>query len=98
MSDDEVTRSEFNMLISRIESLDRDGTRGGLALQQQMTDTIKDIAELKATFVAHEEVHKAERIERTNGRRWIIGMVIAGIAALGGLYGFLAIIFQHVKG
>jgi hypothetical protein len=114
-----ATRREFDMLASRVESIDRDGTRGVVAVQTQLTDTIKDIAELKldmhgfkttttAWFSEHAKQHdedvkqrvadrEQDRRERTNSKRWIIGMFVAFLAALGGMYEFLNVILQHIK-
>jgi hypothetical protein len=104
---DYPSRAEFTMLANRVDSMDREGTRGVLALQQSLTDTIHDIADLKvdmATFKNDTAAHfnkltqerENERRERISGRRWMVGIGIAALGSLGGVYGFLAVILEHV--
>lgn len=113
-----ATRRELDMLLSRVESIERDGTRGMVAVQTQLTDTVKDLAELKldfskfqsdtsAWFTAHAKQHEEERLareqenevrrrDRITDNRWRIGMIVAALAAIGGMYEFLNVILQHV--
>ena len=111
--------------------MDRDGTRGVISVTERLTDTIKDIAELKldmhsfktataAWFGEHAKQHdedvrqraiereqdqkarirerEQDQRNRTNSRRWVIGIFIAVMAAVGGMYEFLNVILQHVHG
>lgn len=114
MTDDYVTRNEFNLLNGkvdalsiRMENIDKDGTRGTLALQQQMTDVIKDVADVKldvttlrtdvgTRFDKLALERESDRKERANSRRWAISATIAGAASLAGVYGLLADILSHI--
>lgn len=102
-----ATRRELDMVIARVDSLDRDGTRGVLALQAQLTDAVKDVTELKADltgfkkdtqkwFEKHGEQHDQDLKDRTSGRRWMIGTAIAGLLALAAVLTLLVQVFQSV--
>jgi hypothetical protein len=112
--DSPATRREFDLMISRIEgldrsldSIDRDGTRGVMALQAQLTDTIKDITELKTElhsfkgetsrwFEKHSNQHQQDMRDRTSGRRWMIGTAIAGMLAMAAVLTLLVQVLQNV--
>lgn len=79
-----ATRREFDMLASRVDSIDNNGTRGVGGLQAQLSDAIKDITEVKldvAAFktettkwfeqhiVQHNEDMKSRAEEREKDRR-----------------------------
>lgn len=95
-----VTRGEFDLLrqmvqqnASRVETIDNLGTRGVGTIQSQLSDLTKDLLELKTDmnmrFSDHDKLHKSEKRERVNSRRWLIGTALLMITALGGLYPFL---------
>lgn len=84
MTDDAVSRAEFNMLVQqvadynrRLEAIDSGGTRGVAVLQLQITDLAKD-------FAAHEKQHEMMESRRLSGRRWAIALAVAAIAAIDG--------------
>lgn len=95
---EEVSRGEFDLLKSmvkdlgdRLTSIDEHGTRGVAVIQAQLTELIKDLVEMK-TELAN------EKTARLTGRRWLIGVGIAGIAACGGLITAVIAVLQHVHG
>lgn len=99
-----ATRREFDMLVSRVDNIDRDGTRGVVAVQAQLTDAIKDVMELKSDmgsfkrdtavwFEKHSEHHEQEMKSRISSRRWMIGTAFAGMAAMATV---LALLIQIV--
>lgn len=92
---DPITRYEFQDLERRvganerrIEDIDHGGTRGVAVLAVQVQDIIKSVAELKRDMETHETKHITDR-------RWAISILIAFIAAIGGLYPFLIVLLQH---
>jgi hypothetical protein len=102
-----VSRGEFDLLRdivtqqgARMEAIDNHGTRGVGVLQTQITDLTKDFVEMKTENTAWQQSHTAEHVQdkkdKVTGRRWLIGIGIAGLTAIGGMYGFLDIILQHV--
>lgn len=66
------------------------GRVGQAALSVQLAEVVKDLAELKADTRAwqqgHEKQHADAEQARVNGRRWLISVGIAGVAAVAGLY------------
>lgn len=79
-----VGRDEFIWLRQRVDSIDATGTRGEVVLATQVKQVIGDIAQLRNELVGHRAEHvKAER-SRVVGRRWLIGVVIAVLAAIDG--------------
>ena len=77
----------------------RGGTRGVAVLAVQVQQIAQDVARLEqamtkdvarlerrleATMAEHSDAHDAERAGRMNSRRWIVGAVIALIAAIDG--------------
>lgn len=96
MTDGEVTRGEFDMLKQmvneqgiRLTSIDEHGTRGVGVIQVQLTELIKDLAELKTEF-------KSEQRNRITGRRWVLGMAAAGTGAIAALITALVEALPHV--
>lgn len=79
-----------------ITDLDNHGSRGVLQIAGQVTELIKDMADLKAVFGAHEQQHQKEREDRRSGRRWLAGTVIAGLGGLGTVIGLLVDVLRHV--
>lgn len=60
-----------------IADLDNHGSRGVLQLTGQVTDLIKDVAEVKAALTTHDGLHTTEKRDARNTRRWTIGTLIA---------------------
>jgi len=82
MSDDLVTRREFDALASRVTAIDEHGSRGVQALTMQLAQMSKDIGRLEKSMESHEKVHTAEAADRRSSRRWIIATVIAAVGAV----------------
>jgi hypothetical protein len=70
------------------------------ALSVQMTEVIKDIAELKADSRArwdhHEAQHTTEAQTRLVGRRWLIAIGVACLGSMAAVLGLLIQILGHV--
>lgn len=91
---DEVTRSEFNLLVSqvsedraRMNSIDNSETRAAVGIvQAQLMDVTKDLTELKTDvntkFASHLRDHEIEKRDRISARRWLVGIGVAGIASM----------------
>lgn len=84
----------------RLAALDEHGSRGVVGLQVQVTQLIKDLAqvqpalealrqEVKAQFALHEASHKAEEQRRTGRTRWLVGTALSLGTLLGGFVGHL---------
>ena len=95
-----ATRREVDMLRDDLHRMDSEGTRGIGGIQIQMTDLVKDVAELKtemsARFAAHQRVHDQDHTDRVTGRRWLIGTGVAGLAAMAAVMAMLYDILQHI--
>ena len=102
-----ATRRELDMLAARVDSIDRDGTRGVIALQAQLTDVMKDITMLTSDvnmvkkdtalwFEKHGGQHEQDLKDRTSSRRWMIGTVIAGLVSMAAVLTLLVQIFQNI--
>lgn len=79
-----------------ISDLDNHGSRGVLQLTGQVTDLIKDMGELKATFVAHEVQHEKDLEARRSARRWYAGTAVAGLGGFAAVIGLLVDLVRHV--
>ena len=81
-------------------SLDRELDRGVTTLQTQVRELAHDLAELKgetrAWQGAHTTTHIQEARDRVAGRRWIIGIAVAGAASMSTVIGLLIDIAAHV--
>lgn len=84
MSDGPINRDEFRWLANRVDSIDHAGTRGEVGLAMQVKQVISDIGMLRADLNSHRQDHLTAERARVVGRRWIIGAVIALIAAIDG--------------
>ena len=101
---DEDVRREFDQLHQTdrdlrqaISDLDNHGSRGVLQLTGQVTDLIKDVAEMKLTFQSHETLHEKEETQRRGTRRWITGTIIAGMGGFAAVITLLVDVLQHVR-
>lgn len=100
---DEDVRRELDLLHQAdrdlrqaITDLDNHGSRGVLQLTGQMTDMVKDFAELKLAFNTHEQQHVEEKRERVRNRRWIVGTVLASLGGFATVIGLLVDLVRHV--
>jgi hypothetical protein len=97
-----ASQREVDILRGELQRLDDHGTRGVGAIQSQLVNMVKDLAELKANvdtrFDAHQRVHDQDHADRISGRRWLIGTAIAGIGAMAGMFAMLWDILRHVHG
>jgi hypothetical protein len=99
-----VSRGEFDMLAHQVAalgvqlaSLDMNGTRGTIAavgvVQVQLSNLHGDVGSLTTRLDRHEDEHRraleqAER-DRVARSRYRVTSIIAGVSAIGGLYGIL---------
>lgn len=94
--DEYVTQREFDQLRSELIRIDDHGTRGIGTIQAQLTEVVKDVTELKgemnSRFREHQRQHEAEQADRASNRRWGIGLAVAILGAIGGLYPYLHIV------
>ena len=103
MTETPVTRGEFDLLAQIVSTnqarLDQGGGVG--VVQAQLVGVIKDLAELKAEvdkrFDAHQLVHDRDQADRVNGRRWMIGTLIAALVLLVAVLGLVAQIAARVR-
>lgn len=100
---DEDIRRELDLLHQAdrdlrqaISDLDSHGSRGVLTLQGQVTDLIKDFAEMRVAFVAHETQHIEERKERSRNRHWIAGTILTGLGGFTAVITLLVDVLRHV--
>lgn len=118
MTDRPPTRGEFELLRqivagqgARLETIDSSGTKGVAVVQAQMTDVVKDLAELKTEVNVrfdsaatgelqwhkdHLAMHEQERRDRVTGRRWLIGTAVAGMASMTAVLALLVDVLNHV--
>lgn len=85
-----VSRYEFEDLkrrvadsADRLDEIDRIGTRGVAVLAVQIQNLTGDVAKLEGAVDSHKHEH-------TLNRRYVIGALAAYLAAIGGLYPYLA--------
>jgi len=79
-----ATRADLARLERKMESIDQRGTRGVAVLAVQVQELAKDVARLELSIESHRGEHQAEMRIRTSSRRWVVGMVVAAIAAVDG--------------
>jgi hypothetical protein len=95
-----ASRREVDQLRAEMLRLDDHGGRGVIALQVQMVDLIKDVTEMKTDmntrFDAHAKVHEADEQRRIAGRRWVVGSVIGGTAAMATVIALLFDVLGHL--
>lgn len=100
MGDDTwVSQREFDQLRAEVTRIDDHGTRGIGTIQTQLTEVVKDVTELKSEvnsrFAEHQRQHEREQADRAVNRRWGIGLAVAVLAAVGGLYPYLHAIIHR---
>lgn len=95
---------EVGRLGAALSSLDATGTRGTVAavgvVQVQITELTRDVGGVSARLDQHESEHRetaraAER-ERVSRSRYRVSTFIAGVSALGGVYGLLFYVAAHL--
>lgn len=88
MTEPPATRRELDQLTARLDGIDAHGTRGIAPLAVQLTEVIKDLAELKhdveSRFNAHARAHEKDEAKRVSARRWTVATVVAAVAAVDG--------------
>lgn len=82
MGSGRVSRAEFDALARRLDFLDEHGTRGVGVVSSQVTAVSQQLTQLGQAQVDHERQHVKEREDGIRSRRWRVGMIIAGIAAV----------------
>jgi len=92
-----ATRRELDMLRTRVDLMDVNGTRGVILVQERLADVAKDVAKLEGQMAAHELLHERDRKERVSGRRWLAGTVIAALAAMVAILALLVDITSHLR-
>jgi len=92
---DQLRQADRDLRLA-ISDLDNHGSRGVLQLTGQVTDLIKDMAELKLVFQGHETQHKKEQDERRSGRRWVVATLVAGLGGFAAVIGLLVDVLAHV--
>lgn len=118
MTEQSPSRGEFDLLRQivagqgqRLETIDSSGTKGVAVVQAQMTDVVKDLAELKTEVNVrfdsaakgelqwhkdHLTMHEQEKRDRVTGRRWLIGTGVAGVASMAAVLALLVDVLHHV--
>lgn len=95
-----ASRREVDLLREDLHRIDAHGSRGVGVLQNQLTELVKDLTEMKADlstrFEAHQRVHDQDHADRISGRRWLITTGIAGLAAMGTVIAMLADVLSHL--
>lgn len=94
------TRREGDTLSRRVESMDRDGTRGMELLAAQTADNSKAIGrlqqELHERFTEHTAQHVQEQRSRQAARRWRITTGIAAAVAVIAVFSLLLAVYGQV--
>lgn len=95
-----ASRRELDQLREDVRRLDEHGTRGIGVVQAQLTDVVKNLAEMKSEvntrFEAHQRVHDRDEQARVSGRRWMIATTATMLGGLAGVLGLLVEILQHL--
>jgi hypothetical protein len=89
-------REDVRGMSKRIDDLDANGTRGMVGITLQISDLIKAQGEMTGRFTEHERQHRAEAQQRVIGRRWLVGMGCAGIAAMAAVITMLVDVLSHL--
>ena len=88
------TRGEFTMLMQQVAENARAAAGLGM-LQVQLAELVKDVAKLDGALESHEAAHVRDERDRARGRRQIVGLVIAAVAAIDGP--LLTLLIDHVR-
>lgn len=84
-----VPREEFSRVVedlsTRLHALTMKDTGVSVAvLSTQMTEVIKDVADLKTDLTLHRKEHVEEQKARTTRTRWAWGFAVAALSAVEG--------------
>lgn len=77
-----VSEVAFDRLVARLDHIDETGTRGVGVVAVQIQQLAKDITAEGLKIEAHINEHRQAERDRVKGRRWLIGTVIAAVAAV----------------
>lgn len=95
-----ASQRELDILRQRVDDMDTHGTRGVGAIQLQVGELVKDLADMRAETRTwqgqHERSHERDARDRITARRWLIGVGVAGVAAMTTVIGLLIDIASHV--
>jgi hypothetical protein len=98
-----VSREEFAMLrdavtenARRLDSIDRDGTRGVGVVQQQLMDLKGDVTALSVRFDKHEEEHRSDAVARQSAKRWAWGAAIGAVASVAAMISMMVEILSRL--
>jgi hypothetical protein len=89
-------RDDVRGMGKRIDELDSNGTRGMVGITLQISDLIKAQGEMSGRFTEHERQHQSEAQQRVIGRRWLVGMGFAGMAAMAAVITMLVDVLSHL--
>lgn len=93
-----VGREEFDALVRRVEA-NAATLATSAALAVQVAEVIKDVSEVRSDLREHRSEHRQAELEaaraRVSGRRWAVGLAFSGLAAVGGLYGWVALLIHR---
>jgi hypothetical protein len=103
----DLLRQMVGATAARVENIDGSGTKGVIVVQAQLADVVKDLAELKSDelrrahevnerFDAHARVHEQDQHDRVTGRRWLVGIGVAGIGSMGAVLTLLIDVLAHL--
>ena len=92
-----ATRREVDQVRDELRTMRSDSTTIAV-LAQQITQLTANLLDFKTSvytrFDAHDKLHATAEQERVSSRRWLIGTCVAALAAMIGLYGWIAL-FLH---
>jgi hypothetical protein len=86
-----VTRPEFDALAARVDRMGDKTAEAAVSLASALTKldgVAEDVAEIKTGLADRDRAHVV-------GRRWAVGICLAGLAAVGGLYPLVAMLAEH---
>lgn len=96
-----ASQREFDQLRQRLDTMDVHGTRGVGVIQVQVTELVKDLAELRISTAARADAHERQHVQdvhdHRNQLRWLTGTAIAAVVALAAILTLVIDIASHVK-